>query len=166
MASTQSAAVLQGWLAPRCGPWLRQTLQRLVRLVPRSPLQAHSSDVWKCAGDLQMTQCSHGGATLTVLDLAGQRGVVEGVDWQPLAKHFDVTFFSSPHDLGTARCGVSSGPSAVDAGGTAAFVAYLQERLHSPASALRLEVPPQLAASVFLLGKRCTPQSHIFCSAE
>eukprot|EP00891_Asterochloris_glomerata_P007627 jgi/Astpho2/7627/Aster-x1451 len=33
----------------------------------------------------------------------GQRGVVEGVDWQPLAKHFDVTFFSSPHDMGTVR---------------------------------------------------------------
>ena len=45
-------------------------------------------------------------AVLTSLRLAGQRDVVEGVDWQPLAKHFDVTFFSSPHDMGTVRSAV------------------------------------------------------------
>lgn len=109
------------------------------------------------------------GAILISLRLAGQRGVVEGVDWQPLAKHFDVTFFSSPHDMGTVRCAFLSGHS--DSRQLSKLIALqrlacLQEWLHSPPSALRLEVPPQLASSVFLLGKRCMPELHIFCSAE
>ena len=167
MASTQSAAVLQGRPAPRSGPQHRQNLQRLVQLLPDSLLQAQSGDEWMFLGNLQIKQCSDAAPSLTLLQLAGQRGVVEGVDWQPLAKHFDVTFFSSPHDMGTVRCGLLSGHS--DSRQLSMLVALqrlacLQEWLHSPASALRLEVPPQLASSVFLLGKRCTSKSHILCS--